>query len=55
MDDITTLYRRVINRGARLRRLKELKVSEVILRSEELIFFKAALHYARTLEGNRDE
>ncbi len=44
-SDLNELYRRVINRNNRLRRLIELKAPEIIIRNEKECFKSQLTHY----------
>ncbi len=45
VSDVNDLYRRVINRNNRLKRLTELDAPEIIIRNEKECFKKLLMHY----------
>ena len=49
-SDLNDLYRRVINRNNRLKRLIELKAPEIIIRNEKRMLQSLLMHYMTMVE-----
>ncbi len=49
VSDVNDLYRRVINRNTRLKKLMELDAPEIIIRNEKECFKRLLMHFLTTV------